>query len=253
MESFDLSAQFYDNQFTNTAVGKAQRDQVWKQIEKLNLNKNQSILEINCGTGEDAKKWNALGHSIVATDLSPEMVKVAQNKNPELNIQVLDINKINDFAIEPDVIFSNFGGLNCLSPIEFEAFFENVQTKLKADGTMMLVIMGKKCIWDNLFLFLKGKWSQIGRRNTEKAIEINVDGNLVKTWYYSPRQIKKMAKTFKIESLKPIGLHVPPSYLAKFFENKRLLLSIAKFYDRMFSFSFLSNYSDHYFISLTKK
>lgn len=252
MENFDLAANLYDDHFTYSQVGRAQRKQVWGNIDELNIVAPRSVLEINCGTGEDAKIWHSKKHKIIPTDLSPEMIKVASRKSPDLEFKILNINKLESVQNEFDIIFSNFGGLNCLSPTDLNAFFSKAYSKLPTNGQLILVLMGKKCIWDNLFLFLKGKWNQIGRRNTADGIEINVDGQHVTTWYYSPKQIINMASNFSCNRLKPIGLHVPPSYLANFFENKKLLLSTAIFLDKIWSFSFLSNYSDHYFISLTK-
>jgi len=54
-EKFDTAAANYDTSFTHTAVGKLQRDRIYFFLEKFNLiQPSHSILEINCGTGEDA-------------------------------------------------------------------------------------------------------------------------------------------------------------------------------------------------------
>jgi hypothetical protein len=100
----------------------------------------------------------------------------------------------------------------------------------------------------------KGRMNQINRRKTSSFLEVNVDGTMVKTWYYSPSEVKKLADPhFEANQLKPIGLFVPPSYLAKFFSNKKRILNLFLFLDKMFAFKIFANYADHFFIVFNKK
>ena len=77
MEVFDHAASTYDETFTNSCVGEAQREQVWKYVDK-HLNKFNNVLEVNCGTGEDAHRWKFRGKDVVGTDISPEMIRIAR-------------------------------------------------------------------------------------------------------------------------------------------------------------------------------
>ena len=82
---FDLMAETYDADFTTSAIGKAQRKQVWDCLLPL-LNasrKTLKILEINCGTGHDAIQLCNLGHSVTATDASEAMIGKARQKMTE--------------------------------------------------------------------------------------------------------------------------------------------------------------------------
>ena len=254
MESFDRAAEYYDAQFTNTCIGIAQRERVWKIVNSLTQSDKQNVLEINCGTGKDASIWHQKGHEILATDGSQKMIDVAQQKYPKIQFKQLDINNIKDLDSSYSLVFSNFGGLNCLSPEELKSFFTKVNSKLERNGSLYLVIMGKKCLWDRFFMILKRNWKDRNRRNTTEGIPVNVDGETVTTWYYSPKDIAQLsAEYFKVSKRKPIGLFIPPSYLSKTFEKRRFLLAILKSMDKLLSFSFLSNHADHYFIHLTKK
>ena len=52
---FDASATTYDTSFTNTEIGRLQRRRVYKYLNRyLNTSEPLNILELNCGTGEDA-------------------------------------------------------------------------------------------------------------------------------------------------------------------------------------------------------
>jgi len=116
------------------------------------------------------------------------------------------------------------------------------------------VIMGKRCIWDNFYAFLKGKWSQIGRRNTSKSVEVPVADGFVSTWYHSPKEVKRLlSEQMELDRIAPVGLHVPPSFLAPFFEKRPKLLNALNRLDNMFTHRLFSNLADHYYVRIIKK
>lgn len=261
-ESFDISAISYDTVFTNSHIGKLQRKRVHDfLITTFPKNSSLEILEVNCGTGHDAIWFSTLGHRIIATDISTEMIAVANSKltkeSNQPDFRQLDINSLDntDFNRSFDLIFSDFGGLNCLSPLELENFFSAAAKKLKPNGKIVAVIMPKNCLMEKLYFIMKGNFSNIFRRNTKKAVLANVENTSVKTWYYNPKDIKKNSSSyFRIQKTKPIGFFIPPSYLESFFKNR---LGLLKFLNRLDSFfkhsTFISSFSDHYIISLSKK
>lgn len=252
--NFDNAATHYDEQFSNTLIGNAQRKQVWKQIHKNILTiSNKRILEINCGTGIDASIWHSHGAQVLATDISCGMIEYARRQHEHIEFQQVDINSITKIKNHFDVLFSNFGGLNCLSPGELKNFFINAELLIPS-GDLIIVVMGRKTTWDRLFLRLKGQKKDIQRRNSHSAQTVNVNGAKIKTWYYSPEELLEYsADHFNLKDLKPIGLFVPPSYLSKFFENKKVIFSTLKFLDRIFRFRILSNRADHFYLHLTNK
>jgi len=261
-ESFDISASLYDDVFTNSHIGKLQRKLVHDfLINVLPKDQRLHILEINCGTGHDALWLANKGHHIIATDISSEMIRIAKSKatlNPNnLEFCQLDINKLGEthFDHSFDIIFSDFGGLNCLSPIQIDNFFIAAEKKLKPNGKIISIIMPKHCLLENSYFIIKGDFKKAFRRNTEKAVSANVEGTNVDTWYYNPKNITKASNTFfTINNVLPIGFLIPPSYLEPFFKNKLRLLKILQNIDMFFRrFSFLSKYSDHYLISLSKR
>ncbi len=254
MEAFDAAAIAYDQTFTHSCVGKAQRDQVWKYVDRYVTPNATKVLEINCGTGEDAHRWHQRQKSIVGTDLSPKMLEVARAKFPEIAFEQLDIERVYEYPDTFDTLFSNFGGLNCLSASALRTFFSASADKLEPGGKMVLVIMGKKCLWDQLYMVLKRRFNDRHRRNTDQAVEVPVDGEMIPTWYYSPAEIEALSDhSFRCIAKHPIGLFVPPSYLAPAFEKRKWSLGVAKWFDTQFVNPGLSNYADHYLMVLEKK
>ena len=184
------------------------------------------------------------------------MIAVARNKTKFKNaifkqLQIQDLNQLKDRGFY-DLIYSNFGGLNCLSPQDLSRFLSHSKNLLKRDGHLIMVIMPKNCVWDNLYLFIKAKWSCLGRRNTSNSNPVYVNGQKVDTWYYNPKDILNLGtETMNLVDYRPIGLFVPPSYLESFFKNKRLFLKFLGWLDKCLSrFSFLARFSDHYLIHL---
>jgi ubiquinone/menaquinone biosynthesis C-methylase UbiE len=90
--SFDNSALTYDETFTNSNIGRYLRQHVHEYLN-LNLPKDRKlrILELNCGTGEDAILLAKKGNFVTASDASVNMLEVAKNKVSKLN-EYLQIN-----------------------------------------------------------------------------------------------------------------------------------------------------------------
>ena len=256
---FDIAAQKYDAIFTNSNIGKAQRALVYKHISSIiQTEKKLAVLELNCGTGADAIELGKLGHSVVATDISSEMIKVAKAKTHPENVQfkVQDINMIDQHTFDQkfDLIFSNFGGLNCLSVEQLRAFFQTATDLLLPNGKMILVLMPKHCLWERFYFTLKGDSQKASRRNTTESVIANVDGVGVATWYYNPKDISALAKNnFITQKIKPIGLAIPPSYLENSFVAKFPMLNIFKSLDAIVTTSSLAKYADHFLIVLEKR
>ena len=259
VKDFDIASTNYDISFTFSNIGKAQRRMVYNHLNSiLNQDKELSILELNCGTGEDAIRFAKLSHNVLATDISKGMIKVAKVKTSSKNLsfKTLDINEIDEttFSKNFDFIFSNFGGLNCLSKDQLEAFLKTSIHLLKPNGKMTLVIMPKNCIWERLYFTIKGDFKNAKRRLTNKVVKANVEGVNVNTWYYNPEEITALSETYyTIKKIKPIGLTIPPSYLENSFLSKRPFLSIFKRIDALITGSFWAKYADHFLIELQKK
>lgn len=261
-KDFDHIAKNYDQEFTYSEIGKRQRNAVYRYLKRLSNKLN--ILELNCGTGEDALWFAKRGNTVLATDISEKMIKVGQEKAKgidNITFRQLDINNINVILSNPEtseekskfnLIFSNFGGLNCLNKEELHTFFNSASNILSKKGKLILIIMPKNTLWESLYFLLKGQFKNAFRRNTNKDINVNVEGKDVKTWYYNPKKIKELSKDkFIIIRKKPIGFFIPPSYLENYFKkHERLLRILDQLEKRIGKFGFLSRFSDHYLIEL---
>jgi len=264
MTSFNAVAAKYDLDFTNSNIGIGQRERVWEYLNN-NLNHNQklNILELNCGTGEDAIRFAEHGHFVVATDSSAEMLKIAaakikklglQKKVQTLNCDLKEMTSCN-FNRKFDLIFSNFGGLNCLNPDEILKLSCDVLNLLKPNGRIITVIMPNFCLWESLYFISKFDFKKAFRRNTKSSLEVRIGNSSQKTWYYSPSTFAKIIKlNYIANAIKPIGIAIPPSYMEKSIGKKIKLMKFLCWLEKLMSpFPRISKFSDHFLIDLHKR
>src|SRR4051812_46223176 len=91
--AFDSYALSYDADFTHSSVGGFQRKRVWRYLSKnISAEKQSEVLELNCGTGEDALWFSKNGFTITATDISEEMAAVAREKLRQTNAKIFQSN-----------------------------------------------------------------------------------------------------------------------------------------------------------------
>jgi SAM-dependent methyltransferase len=77
--AFDELAAGYDEGFTATAIGTLMREAVWRRLDAC-FAAGDRVLELNCGTGEDAVHLARRGVRVLATDASAAMLALARTK-----------------------------------------------------------------------------------------------------------------------------------------------------------------------------
>jgi len=260
---FDHIATF-DSVFTRSAIGQLQRKQVWSYLEKIMPSlKGLEILELNSGTGDDALLFSEKGFNIVATDISEEMLKVTVQKANQFSMQnkisshYLDLDSFDETLFDKrfDLVFSNFGGLNCINPESLRKLLHKIPSILAPGGRFVAVVMPRFCLRESIHMLRKFRFKKAFRRMTSKEVIIDLQGTHLKTWYYNPSMIKKWAGSkFKLISTRPVGVLLPPSSLEQNFSNKKgLLFRLHRLEKRLEHLSFLSGMSDNFIIDFQLK
>lgn len=260
---FDIMAETYDTDFTHTAIGQLQRKQVWKLLEPV-LNSYERplrILEINCGTGEDAVELSRRGHKVTATDGSGIMIEKARQKAAVLGengivFKVCEFDQLSQqFAQQKfDLIISNFGGLNCIDKNELKTLGGQLSPLLSEQGKLFLVIMGSSCLWEIGYYISKAKFTTAFRRKRE-FVSFRAGDSEIPVFYYSPANVKKIFHSlYDYCYSRPVGLFIPPSYLEKQFQSRQnWLQSLMRLEEKFSRYRALSNLADHYCIVFQKK
>jgi ubiquinone/menaquinone biosynthesis C-methylase UbiE len=258
---FDHIASTYDSVFARTLIGQLQRKQVWKYVEKVIPHlKGFEMLELNCGTGDDAVLFGDGGLNIVATDINEEMLKLTEKKAERVSMQhrisshYLDLEGFNETLFDKkfDLIFSNFGGMNCINPESLQKLLMKLPSIMNPGGRFIGIVMPKFCAWETIFFTLRFQFKKAFRRLTSKEVMHEFHGVSLKTWFYHPSQIKNWSQeNFKLISIKPVGIALPPIYLEHFFTvKKRWLLQLTRFEKKLNNTSLFSGMADNFIIDL---
>lgn len=176
--AFDQLAPTYDAAWTNSTRGRAQRDMVWREIHGL-FRPGDRVLDLGCGTGEDALHLDGQGIRVHAIDASPEMVRKAQARG--VTAQVLRIEDLVQLEGSYDGAISNFGALNCVS--DLRAVGAGLARLIRPGGWLAICLMPRLC-WTEILRFEFRRWQ---RRAAWRGIHI---------YYPSTRQVARALPGF---------------------------------------------------------
>ncbi|MEE2903797.1 MAG: class I SAM-dependent methyltransferase [Myxococcota bacterium] len=216
---FDSLSRDYDDVFSSSKIGRAQRRRVWEHLEKCLRDYNiRRVLELNCGTGVDARWFASRGCEVVATDISPQMLEVAKandTKESSVSYQKLDLRELHELDADNafDLVFSNFGGLNCINESELRSALSACARLLTPNGVLMTVVMPRICLWESTYYTYKRNLGKAVRRWSRDGSSFSIDGQTTNIYYYSPKELVKLAASdFDSTYVKPVGALIPPSY-----------------------------------------
>lgn len=217
---FSRKAEMYDEYCDQHPVIRWCRDIVRREVIRR-LGREGWILELNAGTGADAAYFVERGYSVHATDIADGMLsaiqqKINRSKNAErFTLQQVSFTALDDVTGGPyDLVFSNFGGLNCAPDLEAVTRF--LPRLLRAGGHLVWVVMPPICPWE-LAQILRGQFRVATRRLKRGGVMANVEGAAVMTWYHSPQKLMDaLTPKFRLIHRQSLSLFCPPSYMDRF-------------------------------------
>ena len=217
---FDAVADDYDELFTASRIGQAQRASVWTDLKKV-FHSGDRVLEIGCGTGVDACFLGSCGVLVLACDSSSRMLAVATRRVREtgnsefVRPHLLGAEELSELREERtfDGAFSNFGALNCIKDLRRLA--SDLGQVLHPGASALLCLMGPCCLWELVWYLAHGNPRKAFRRFHREGVDARLaDGAVVHVFYPSVRSLARIfAPEFRLKSVKGIGVSVPPSYL----------------------------------------
>ncbi len=252
---------FKRNRFFNIGLaGQDQRHAVHRYLEKAGLSPG-TVLELNCGMGEDLAWFAGHGHRVEATDISHKMVhfcrqRVMVEEIPGVKVHVAGFHEVH--ALFPSTkfkyVFSNFGGMNCVDSVEVSMLGQRLEQLLEDDGEVILVVKGRFCLMESFCLFISGKWDSVFRRLSKRPGPESVKIVSHPIWFYTSREIKRLfGKAYKVKKLQGIGALIPPACMNDRYEKRPWYRSMARAVERTIGHFFWTAYfSDHFLIHLQK-
>jgi SAM-dependent methyltransferase len=211
--AFDSLAVAYDQQFTSTTIGGMMRRAVWARCAARFI-PGSRLLEMNCGTGEDALWLAHRGIDVLATDASPAMlrqaeIKLAASPAPaHLRFRRLAWEELGGLEEEPfDGLLSNFGGLNCVEDLRFIA--RTLAIKLRPGAVAIVSIMGPVVPWEWCWFLARGKPSAAFRRLRRGGARWS---GMVIRYPSIAKTRAAFAPEFRVLRVSALGALLPPPY-----------------------------------------
>ena len=240
--SFGAAASTYDTDFSHRRLGRWLRDAVQERIAAL-FASGDHVLELGCGTGEDALWLAQRGVRVSATDASVEMLAITRHKVKACGMSELvqctpldlDLIECDDRqrGLHPlyDGCFSNFGPLNCLA--DRRPLARALAGCVRPGGYVALVLMAPLCAWEIGWHLLRGDARRAFRRLRRGAEGHAGGGRAVRVWYPAPHTLRaEFAPWFNAVETRAVGALLPPSYLAPLVERWPRLFATLALLDR---------------------
>jgi ubiquinone/menaquinone biosynthesis C-methylase UbiE len=216
-KAFDELAESYDSVFTASIIGRSQRTAVWNKAVEV-FRAGDRVLELNCGTGEDALFLARRGISITACDASGRMIEQARARKAEEAPGIAtDFHQLSTESLDQlpsewrfDGVFSNFSGLNCVADLQDTA--QLLERRVYSGAPLLLCLSTRFCLWEIVHYLFKGEIRKAFRR-CSGVTEARFGGHSFFVYYPTLRSlVRSFRPMFRLRSVTGIGIAVPPSY-----------------------------------------
>ena len=212
------------------------------------------LLEIGCGTGEDALALVERGHQVVACDPAPAMIATARAKvaaagrSGAVEFMTGTVEEIADRwparAQAVDGVFSNFAPLNCelsLDPLRLL-----LERAVRRGGRLLAVVLPRVCPLE-IALFMARAQPAAALRRLRRAALADVEGQRFAMKYYGAKDFDRgLGSGFKRVETRSLGLFLPPIAFGRAFARvPGLLAALGVLDDRTSALPGLRHMGDH--------
>ncbi len=253
---FDAVAADYDARFTDRPLGRRLRTVVWECLER-SFRPGDRVIDLGCGTGEDAIWLARRGVAVTAVDTSSAMLEVARRKAEAAGVAdriefvQMDLDGIGASSHPSGVpvwdgALADFGVLNCIA--DRRGLAAVLARWVRPGGHAVLVPMGPLCLWEIGWHLLHGRVRTAFRRLRSGAWAPLGDGSTVRVWYPSPRRLRsEFAPYFRPVHTVGLGVLLPPTDLSRWVERRpRRLERLERWERRLRRLPLTAWLGDHY-------
>lgn len=256
LQTFDPVAKSYDTAFTYTNIGQWLRARIQNRL-LTHWQSDHHVLELGCGTGEDALFLAQNGIHVTATDASENMLEVTRAKTRHTGLVTAMPLDLQHLPAMPDKrfdgAFSNFGALNVLD--NWQLLAQWLAVSIQRGGIVGLGVMSPFCVWEVLWHGLHLNLRTATRR-WRKNTTFQPDGDTPAIPIHYPtirRLTKDFAPYFRRVHVEGVGLFLPPSDVYGVIEKRpRLLRTLKHLETRFAGYSKLALLADHYWIEFER-
>lgn len=263
--AFDTAAQSYDSLYQSNPIMAWMRRENLAAIQET-FAPGSRLLDIGCGTGDEALALARGGYQIVATDLSSGMIAAARTKaqvqgTSGVTWKLLPAGRLSQLACDDGVgtfdgAFASFGALNC-EP-DLGSIAETLAHLMRPTGALVCSVINRWCAWEigwGLLHFRPGAAFRRTWPGQQPAGLASPDGdNSVLIHYHSPRSfVRAFAPHFSLEKLIALPVFLPPPYLSHLVDRWPALLYRGEHIERRLCDRFpFHSLGDHFLVVLAR-
>jgi len=258
-EAFDHIGARYDAEYTNTDLSRWFRRRVWERLGAL-YQPGDTVLELGCGTGEDAMWLAKRGVRVVASDGSAAMIAETARKaqaegvDHRIETRLLDFSDAANWQLDRqafDGAYSNYGALNCVG--DWRTIGQQLATAIRPGGKIGFGVIGPWCPWEVFWHGIHGDFRNATRRLRWRTVA-HLDGKYFAVYYPTPGRLQRdMGGAFRRTLLWGLGVFLPPSDLYKPVGARpwlaKPLLALERLTASHWPFKYLG---DHYWLEMTR-
>jgi SAM-dependent methyltransferase len=261
---FGQAAQSYDEEMTANPSMRWMRAVSLATLRRT-FAPGARLIEIGCGSGEEAVALAREGRLVTATDVAPEMVALTLAKAAAAGVSAavrgrcLAAGELTQLVAEGEAgryegAYSSFGPLN--GEPRLEPVAAALAALVRPGGRLVLGVMNRFYPWETLWYALHGKgraaarrWGGLARAGVSAQV-----GERVSTWYYTPRAVRRAFRpAFRPCSCRALPLLLPPPYASSLWERTpRLWAALAGWEERLAPRWPWSALGDHFLLVLER-
>ncbi|HQZ15670.1 MAG TPA: class I SAM-dependent methyltransferase [Vicinamibacteria bacterium] len=218
--NFDSLAASYDRGFGLSPTGRLFRFRVAERVMS-EAPPGARVLDIGCGTGEDAIWLAAQGYAVHGIDESPRMIETALARARESGSSAtFACRSAQSLSGEParfDVVISNFGALNCVPLATWAAL---VPALLAPAGRAFVVLMGRRPLPE-------GVRRGFGATDRGPTAAVRIGPSSVNVHYESAGAVRRaLAPSATVSRVEALGCLVPGPGYEGFARRHPILLGV---------------------------
>ncbi len=255
--TFDVAAASYDTDFSQTPIGVWLRQRVHQRLSQL-FQPGDYVLEIGCGTGEDALWLAQQGLKVMATDASSAMLAITQHKvaaaglADRVECRQLNLNDLPVWEDAPrfDGVLSNFGPLNCTA--DYGGLGNFLAAHLRVGAKLGFGVMSPFCLWESVWHSAHLDFKTAFRRQKRQQQATLADGSQLMVYYPSPRQLQAaLGLAFKHQRVIGLGVWLPPSDIFGVIASRPSLLQRLYWLEKHTAHRWpFKTWADHYWLEM---
>lgn len=262
---FDRAAQMYDAMFGPAdANGHGNPLLDWLRAEHVRLLREllparAAVLDIGCGTGEEALALVREGYSVLGIDVSPMMIRQAQTKAAVFGVRrgftcrVLPAGQLGrlDERGPFQGAYASLGTLN--TEPDLPGFARGLHALLERGAPFVATVMSRRCLFEMVWNLRRLKpTATLKRSGVWAESRAGASAVTAPVRFYSPRAFAAPFRPyFAVESVRAFPLWLPPVHLHEVYRDAPDGFARAKRWDaRMSTWPVFRALGDHFLMVL---